>query len=167
MVKLYFQNFRSFSTLNYFIIIFYFLLSLFISNMWDAYNFDYAFSIGKLEGLKLWANENSHKCFLVIINSLYFLKNKLQLSNEILFDVFNFASLFLYVSQIAILGKILFKLETQWEKILLTIVLIFPLWEGFTSLPLGFYLFYYGICLLGFRLFFYSDNWMRISTYIQ
>ena len=162
MAKLYFQNFRSFSTLNYFIIIFYFLLSLFISNMWDAYNFDYAFSIGKLEGLKLWANENSHKCYLVIINSLYFLKNKLQLSNEILFDVFNFTSLFLYVSQIAILGKILFKLETKWEKILLTIVLIFPLWEGFTSLPLGFYLFYYGICLLGFRLFFYSDNWIKI-----
>ena len=162
MTKLFSQDLKIFSFLNYILIIFYLIILSLITNMWDAYNFDYAFSRENLNGLKLWANENSHKCFLSIINFLFFFKNKFQLNNEILFDLFNFISLFLFIFQISALGKIFFNLDSRWKNLLFTIALVFPVWEGFTSLPLGFYLFYYGICLLGFRLFFYSNNFIKI-----
>ncbi len=162
MVKLFSQDLKIFTYFNFIILIFYLILSLFILNMWDAYHFDYAFNRENLDGLKLWAIENSHRCFLYIINSLFFMKKKFQFSNEILFDLFNFISLFLFIYQISNLGKIFLKLDTQWKNLVFTIVLIFPVWEGFTSLPLGFYLFYFSICLLGFRLFFYSESLIKV-----
>lgn len=159
---MYYRNLRDFSFLSISIILSYFILSLFISNMWDAYNFDYAFLKGDLNGLKLWATENSHRCFLLIINSLFFLKNSFNLKNEILFDIFNIGALIFYISQITKVGSVLLEIEKKWLPILSIISLILPIWEGFTSLVLGFYLFYFGICLLGFRLFFYSQNLFKV-----
>tara|TARA_B100000989_G_scaffold294175_2_gene272776 strand:- start:2054 stop:3481 length:1428 start_codon:yes stop_codon:yes gene_type:complete len=130
--------------------------------MWDAYQFDYAFLKGDLNGLNLWAVENSHRCYLFLINSLFSIKNISNLENEILFDVFNIGSFIFYISQITKTGSILLKIEKRWFPILLISSLILPIWEGFTSLVLGFYLFYFGMCLMGFRLFFYSQSWLKI-----
>ena len=150
-----------FNKLNFFILSVYLILLLLTINMWDAYNFDYAFLRDNLNGLKLWANENSHKCFLILINSIYFIKKNLYFNNEILFDIFNFISFTLYISQISFFGKTFFNLEKKYYSLLISIALVLPIWEGYTSLPLGFYLFYFGICLLGFRFFFYSDNKLK------
>ena len=130
------------SKLIYSIFLIYFILSLVTLNMWDAYNFDYAFSRNNLDGLNLWAIEHSHRCYLLLINTLFFLKTKLNLSNELLFDIFNFSSLIFYISQIRIMGKIYFNLKKKWLNLLSVILLVLPIWEGFTSLPLGFYLFF-------------------------
>lgn len=146
------------SKLIYSIFLIYFILSLVTLNMWDAYNFDYAFSRNNLDGLNLWAIEHSHRCYLLLINTLFFLKTKLNLSNELLFDIFNFSSLIFYISQIRIMGKIYFNLKKKWLNLLSVILLVLPIWEGFTSLPLGFYLFFFGISLLGFRFYFYTNN---------
>ena len=159
---MYSQNFKFFSFLSISIILSYFILSLFISNMWDAYNFDYAFSKGDLNGLKLWAIEHSHRCYLLLINSLFLVKNFFNLKNEILFDIFNIGTFIFYISQITKVGSVLLKIEKKWFPILSIFSLILPIWEGFTSLVLGFYLFYFAICLLGFRLFFYSQNLLKV-----
>ena len=140
---MYSQNFKFFSFLSISIVISYFILSLFISNMWDTYHFDYAFSKGDLSGLKLWATDNSHRCYLLLINSLFLVKNFFNLKNEILFDIFNIGTFIFYISQITKVGSVLLKIEKKWFPILSIFSLILPIWEGFTSLVLGFYLFYF------------------------
>ena len=163
MIKSKFINLIINNKTLYIILATYGVLSFFfITNMWDAYQFDYAFYRNNLKGLNLWAIEHSHRCYLVIINVLYFVKSKLGFNNELIFDLFNFTVFCTFIFQITKLGTLFFGLDKKWSTLLSIVALSFPSWETFTSLVVGFYLFYFNLAIIGFNFFFYSKNKLKI-----
>lgn len=125
----------------------------FINNSWDGSIIDYGFSIQDLSGIKIWYWESSSNFQFIIINFLFIIKNLLNFSNELIFDLFTIIFLVLFCYEIQKYAQRVFGLDTHSSQACFAFALIYPVWNSLTEINLGLYLFCFYLAILGYRLF--------------
>lgn len=121
------------------------------NNNWDGVIYDYAFSINDFSIIEYWYKISRINFQLFLANALYFLYHNLNLSYDIVFDVFTTIAFILYIYEINIFCKKTFNLEEEWRLLVILFTTFIPLWHNATSINIGIYLFCFYLVLLSFR----------------
>ena len=82
------------------------------NNNWDGVIYDYAFSINDFSIIEYWYKISRINFQLFLANALYFLYHNLNLSYDIVFDVFTTIAFILYIYEINIFCKKTFNLAS-------------------------------------------------------
>ena len=158
------NRFRELLIKNYFILftIFAAIPIFFTPNTWDSAILLYAFDIENLNGVESWFKEAGIYFQFFVIQILFLIKKTLHINHEFLFDVFTIGSLILFTYEVKKYSEQFFSLDNKWSNFCAILVITFPVWPSLNSVNLALYVFCFYLALVGHRLFFSKNFFVKL-----